>query len=238
MARKAAPPGGAPDDNTASDARSDSGDNAAGASVRPASKKSRKFAGDLLRKAQYKELTAVVREGRKADKAKAKKATTRRGARKARAAAPAAPTGAPPWELTEEHKGQIKALAGFGMSLEETAVILGVSFPTLLTRKAEIAVLREEGLSLAKSRVRQSVYQQAVAGSLGHARFFEERVLGYIPNQRTEHTGPGGGPVETVGTVRVMSDDEVVARLRTLVDRTASVTAVAPGPVLPTPDAL
>jgi hypothetical protein len=132
--------------------------------------------------------------------------------------------GVPAWEPSEAEKEQIMAYAGFGMSIDETSVLLGISEQTLHAHLEKVQSFRAHGLAIAKSRVRQAVYQQAVMGSLGHARFFEERVLGYQPNQRVEMTGADGGPVET-RTNAFLSDDDLLARLRTLADKQASVVA-------------
>lgn len=168
-----------------------------------------------------KAMTAEVRA------AKRKRRKEEREARKA--AGETFEEGAPEWEPNEEELATVYALAGFGMSLEETAVVLGVSEPTILKHRAKIEEHRRKGAVIAKSRVRQSLYEQAVGGSLGHIRTYEEIVLGNVPRTRSELTGADGAPLPSapaIGGTLILSDDELVARLRTLADRTASVVAI------------
>ena len=193
----------------------------------PTPKKARRRAG--FEPKVKKELTDAVRQAKKKDRDRLRKEGAS-GAKRARR--PSEPRyekerGAPEWEPSETDKAQIMALAGFGMTLEETGIILGINEQTLIAHRQKIETVRANGLSIAKSRIRQAGYEQAVGGSLGHWRFYEERVLGYTPKATSEITGPNGGPVDYTSTTRILSDDELIARMKTLADRTASVTATA-----------
>lgn len=181
--------------------------------------------GTILTQEEKKALRLQVRAAKKADKATAeKKAQTKRTRSQGRKATKEDGTkGVPPWEPSETDQAQIMALAGFGMTLEETGVILGVTDETLIKNRELIETMRIKGLAIAKSRVRQSAYQEAVGGSLGHIRFVEERVFGWVPNQKVEHSAPGGGPIQIER--RLATDDEIISKLLTLVDRSASIIA-------------
>lgn len=191
--------------------------------------------GAHLTPEEKEEMRRNVRNARKRDqraRQKKERERLRKGSRKGKQGTPYVKDdeqpGAPAWEPTEEIKEQIATLAGFGLSIDETSVVLGISAQTLHAHMTEVDAHRARGLAIAKSRVRQSGYQQAVSGSLGHWRFFEEVVLGYRPTQRMEQTGANGGPIATQATF--LSDDDLLARLRTMADKQASVIAASQSP--------
>jgi DNA-binding CsgD family transcriptional regulator len=195
--------------------------------VTPKPKKERRRAG--FEPKVKKALTDAVRQAKKKDRDRLRNDGVDAVKRAKRKREPQFETreGAPEWEPSETDKAQIMALAGLGMSLEETAILLGISEQTLITHKAKVDKVRSNGLAIAKSRLRQAGYEQGVGGSLGHWRFYEERVFGYTPKATNEITGANGGPVDYTSTTRILSDDELIARFKTLADRTASVTAVS-----------
>jgi hypothetical protein len=199
---------------------------AAGADAEAARPRVRRRSG--LKPEDKKQLTEVVRTGRKRDRAKQK-------AREAQIAAagvvdPEPTAGQPAWQPSEEELGQIQAMAGLGFSIEETCIVLGISEETWYTYADTLRLKQQrvQGLVLARTNVRQALYDGAVAGSIGHIRLYLELIEGYVARTATEVTGKGGGPVEqhTTGAVAVsgpLPDAEIMARLRTLADRAASV---------------
>lgn len=181
-----------------------------------------------LKPEDKKQLTEVVRTGRKRDRAKQK-------AREAQIAAagvvdPEPTAGQPAWQPSEEELGQIEAMAGLGFSIEETCIVLGISEETWHTYADTLRLKQQRvrGLVVARTNVRQALYDGAIGGSIGHIRLYLELIEGYVARTATEVTGKGGGPVEqhTTGAVAVsgpLPDAEIMARLRTLADRAASV---------------
>lgn len=193
-----------------------------------------------LKPEDKKQLTEVVRTGRKRDRAKQK-------AREAEIAAagvvePEPTAGQPAWQPSEEELGQIEAMAGLGFSIEETCIVLGISEETWHTYADTLRLKQQRvrGLVVARTNVRQALYDGAIGGSIGHIRLYLELIEGYVARTATELTGKGGGPVEqhTTGAVAVsgpLPDAEIMARLRTLADRAASVVSTTQVQAQPAP---
>lgn len=130
-------------------------------------------------------------------------------------------------QLLMEKAEEIRALSGFGLTDTEIAVVVGIKPQELYQFSDVIGPWLTEGRAKAKAQVRQSLFRQAVLGSAQHINMYEQLVNGWRPTQRQERTGADGGPVTTESTNVnigvVMTDDEIMARFRTLRDRHLSV---------------
>lgn len=138
--------------------------------------------------------------------------------------APGTP-GRPPFVMDEDMQAQVQAAAAFGCSIDDIATLLVISPSTIYAHKAEFEEQLARGRTIARSRVRRSLFENAVSGSLGHATMWLKVVDGWRENVISEISGPGGGPIETNVTGRLMTDDEISARLLTLVERSRGVMA-------------
>lgn len=136
---------------------------------------------------------------------------------------PPVPAGQPPFVIDEELARQVQACAAFGLTVEELSVVLNISQSTIFEHRQQFAEHLERGKAMSKSRVNKSLYENALAGSLGHAIFWHKVVLGYREKTSTEVSGPAGGAVETIVTQKLMTDEEIQRRLITLVERNKSI---------------
>lgn len=135
--------------------------------------------------------------------------------------APKRKRGNQPFVLDEEQGRQVEACAAFGLSLDETAVVIGISTSTLFKHKAVFEEHLSRGSMIAKSRVNRSLYENAVAGSIGHITMWHKVVRGWSEKMVSELSGPGGGPIQTTQTL--LTDEELWARITTVSERNSSV---------------
>lgn len=150
--------------------------------------------------------------------------------------------GRPAFHLSEEDIEKVRACYGLGLTDEKVQIIMGIPRSTFYDHKDEFAKWREEGLAFSESGLMEAAHSNALRGSLGHLRFVMAKVHGYIEVQKQEISGPGGGPVEqVVAEGRLLSDDELLGRFRTLMNRAATmgghVLTAAPIAIIPPPEA-
>ena len=115
--------------------------------------------------------------------------------------------------------GELEKLATMQCTDEEIALYLGISVRTL-QRRLQIAKFREAVDSArAKGRisVRRHLFRLAAAGNIAAVIFLAKNLLGYRDVVNTEHTGPGGGPIQ-IATKPDLSGltDEELKLLRTI----------------------
>jgi hypothetical protein len=103
-----------------------------------------------------------------------------------------------PHEPTPALRKQVEALAAYGIPQEEICKVVGVSLPTLHKYyRAEL----DTAMSKANARVAESLFKKATSEgpqSVTAAIFWLKTRAGWKETVVNEHTGPGGGPVQTV----------------------------------------
>lgn len=129
--------------------------------------------------------------------------------------------GRPRFAYTKELQAKVRDAMALGMTEEQTAAYAGIAFGTWAKHREKIITQTRGGLAENEFKVRKSLFAQAIGGSLPHIVFSAKWLFNYVEAKRTELTGAGGGPVET-HAVQQWSDDEIVARLTTMVDNAES----------------
>ena len=103
-------------------------------------------------------------------------------------------------DLTPEQVTQVEKMAGHGLTLDQIADCLGIGERTLrqrFTDSEEVSAAYKRGRSVAINEVAQTVYQKAKAGEGAFPFFYLKTQAGWREVQRTEVSGPDGGPIET-----------------------------------------
>ena len=102
-------------------------------------------------------------------------------------------------ELTGEQVEQVEKMAGHGLTLDQIADCLNIGERTLERRFSEDTVVLaayKRGKAVAINAVAKTVYQKAKAGEGAFPFFYLKTQAGWREVQRTEVSGPDGGPIE------------------------------------------
>lgn len=132
--------------------------------------------------------------------------------------------GRKPHQPTDKMRAQVQALSSFGIPQDVIADFLDLAPKTLRKHYAE--ELRKAGVQ-ANAQVSKFLYEAASGRALSRgaafsdclraAMFWAKTRMGWSETHKHELSGPGGGPVETIG--REMSPQEAAeAYARTLHD--------------------
>ncbi len=137
--------------------------------------------------------------------------------------------GGPSFEPTEEQRRTVKTMAGYGVRHEDIASCIQIDPKTL--RKHFRAEL-DEGMALGNMNVGRSLYEMAVGRPAQYddgGRLLREEMkpdksavifaakarLGMRETTRLEHTGPNGGPIQTIDLdLSVFTDEELKLFMR------------------------
>jgi hypothetical protein len=104
--------------------------------------------------------------------------------------------GQPPFKPSPEQRRQVETLSGFGITLDQIALIIGCSKPTLIKHFSRELAL---GDAKATARVAQSLFQKAVNGDVASMIFWMKIRAKW--SERIEHVGEGGRPLASAITV-------------------------------------
>lgn len=134
--------------------------------------------------------------------------------------------GRPPLALTDEEKEEIRAMYGIGLTDDHVQIVKGIARSTFYDHRDMFEALKTEGLALSLMDVSNSLFTFAKGGSLGHMRMYLQKVHGWTERQvvQSEMSGPNGGPIVSESRT-LASDEEIMAKLRTLVSRAATMHA-------------
>jgi len=108
--------------------------------------------------------------------------------------------GRPPIEITDELCRKAKSLAAQGLTLEQIALVLGMGVSTLYEKKAEFVEFMEaikEGQAKGVAVITNKLFEKASDGDNTSMIFYLKNRAGWKDKTETEHTGPGGGPIQT-----------------------------------------
>lgn len=98
----------------------------------------------------------------------------------------------PRFELTENHLRQIKALAGYGLTMPQVAAVIDVPERTLRRRKKDSEIVLaafEKGKAVAASRIGSSLFERATTGDVTAIIWYEKSRLGYTDKIENRHSG-------------------------------------------------
>ena len=97
--------------------------------------------------------------------------------------------GRPKHEPTEKMRTEVLALAGFGVRVDDIAIHIGITKPTLEKYyKKELAT----GAIKANAAVAKTLFQKAIDGDTTACIFWLKTRAGWRETQRTEITGENG----------------------------------------------
>lgn len=103
-----------------------------------------------------------------------------------------APKGRPPYEPTDELRAKVKAAVGFGMKVEQIAILIGVSYSTLLKYYGEEIALGRVNMEF---QLTGKMYAMAMAGHFGALQYLDKTRNGHVERVKLEHSGPDGAPI-------------------------------------------
>jgi len=122
------------------------------------------------------------------------------------------PGGRPKWIPTPEQVEDIETMAKKGLTLEQIAGNLGVSYVTLNARSKELPEILEalkRGKARAINLVAGKLYQQALRGIPAAMIFWLKNCAGW--RDRQEHSTPPGQPFEVVRKEPTVDEDAETA---------------------------
>jgi hypothetical protein len=153
---------------------------------------------------------------------------TRAAKRKARDRAKHAPRYK--WHPTDRQRHQIKIAIAAGLNPSGIAEILGLKLSTL---ERECSRELQAGAQEINSKVASKLFQKCMKGDTLALIYWTKTRLGWRETSRTEHTGAGGGPIQTQN---VTAEAEAFkAKIAALAERHKLVTGAANDP-LPVPE--
>jgi hypothetical protein len=118
---------------------------------------------------------------------------------------------------------EAEKLYGMQCTDEEVAAFFGVSTRTIERRRQnpQFNEMAERAKAKGRISIRRSLFRLAAAGQIAAAIFLAKNLLGYRDVVNTEHSGPGGGPIQVAGRpdLSQLSDDEI-QQLRLIADKT------------------
>ena len=121
--------------------------------------------------------------------------------------------GRPQIELTDAQRAEVGELARVAMSKELIADHLGIvrdTFSAILNRDPATAHVYARGLAEGLAEIHRTAFKEAKAGNPAMIQLVLKTKGGWRePPQAVEHSGPGGGPIQTEDVTR---DAEAFAR--------------------------
>ena len=102
--------------------------------------------------------------------------------------------GQPPHIATDENRRLVKALAAYGNRQDDIATILDISHDTLTRHYGREL---KTGALEANAKVAEKMYKKAIDGDNSCMQYWLSRRAGWKETTTHEHTGAGGGPIET-----------------------------------------
>jgi hypothetical protein len=117
--------------------------------------------------------------------------------------------GRPAFEPTENERKQVEAFSGYGLPLDQIAVLIrdGISVDTLTTHFSNELV---SGKAKANAGVGRTLHQKAMAGDTTAAIWWSKTQMRWRETQQMEHTGKDGAPIAVASVdFKNLSDAEL-----------------------------
>lgn len=126
--------------------------------------------------------------------------------------------GRPAFEATENERKQVEALSGYGLPLEQIAVLVrkGISVETLTKNFAEELV---SGKAKANSQVGRTLFQKATSGDTTAMIWWTKTQMRWSETQKVEHTGKDGAPIAMANVDLKGLNDTELAQMQTLLQK-------------------
>lgn len=132
-----------------------------------------------------------------------KLATQRGGAREG--------SGRKPLAVTDADRRQVEAMSGYGVPVEQIASLTcgGISVDTLYKY---FGVELVDGKAKANAKIGQTLFQKAMGGDTTAMIWWSKSQMRWKEKVEVEHTGAGGGPIQSETTV-VLEASEAYKRM-------------------------
>ena len=103
--------------------------------------------------------------------------------------------GRPAFEPTDAERKQVEALSGYGLPIEQIAVLVrdGIHIDTL---RAHFATELVSGKAKANGQVGKTLFQKVMAGDTTAAIWWSKTQMRWAETQKHEVTGADGAPLE------------------------------------------
>lgn len=131
----------------------------------------------------------------KLEKSVAKKQQTHGGAREG--------SGRKAFEPTDAERKQVEALSGYGLPIEQIAVLIRDGIDTDTLRK-HFATELQSGKAKANAQVGKTLFQKVMAGDTTAAIWWSKTQMRWAETQKHELTGADGAPLEFAKIERVI----------------------------------
>lgn len=111
--------------------------------------------------------------------------------------------GRKPFEPTENERKQVEAMSGYGLPIEQIAVLVrdGIDADTL---RKHFAQELTSGKAKANAQVGKTLFQKVMAGDTTAAIWWSKTQMKWSETVKNEHTGADGAPLEFTKIERVV----------------------------------
>ena len=123
-----------------------------------------------------------------------------------------------PFEPSETERKQVEALSGYGLPLDQIAVLVrkGISVDTLTKYFAEELV---SGKAKANSQVGRTLFQKATSGDTTAMIWWTKTQMRWSETQKVEHTGANGGAIAMASVDLKGLNDAELAQMQALLTK-------------------
>jgi len=111
--------------------------------------------------------------------------------------------GRPAFEPIDSERKQVEALSGYGLPIEQIAVLVRDGIDTDTLRK-HFATELVSGKAKANGQVGKTLFQKVMAGDTTAAIWWSKTQMKWAETQKHEHTGADGAPIEFAKIERVI----------------------------------
>jgi hypothetical protein len=111
--------------------------------------------------------------------------------------------GRPAFEPTDAERKQVEALSGYGLPIEQIAVLIRDGIDTDTLRK-HFATELLSGKAKANGQVGKTLFQKVMAGDTTAAIWWSKTQMRWAETQKHELTGADGAPLEFTKIERVI----------------------------------
>jgi len=126
--------------------------------------------------------------------------------------------GRPAFEPSETERKQVEALSGYGLPLDQIAVLVrkGISVDTLTTHFKDELI---SGKAKANSQVGRTLFQKATGGDTTAMIWWTKTQMKWSETQKVEHTGKDGGAIAVSSVDLKGLNDNELAQMQALLQK-------------------
>lgn len=126
--------------------------------------------------------------------------------------------GRKPFEPTETERKQVEALSGYGLPLDQIAVLVrkGISVDTLTKHFADELI---SGKAKANSQVGRTLFQKATSGDTTAMIWWSKTQMKWSETVKNEHTGANGGAIAVSSVDLKGLNDAELAQMQALMTK-------------------